>query len=101
MAEHIPMSQKIDWGFKILSVAIIPLLVWVNSVSVETALLKEKVSSHDRHLDRVKERMVEVRLNAQALQQIKADLQETSRMLEEIKSILIQRNQLGGRDGQR
>jgi len=78
----------IDLGFKILSVLIIPILLWVNSISVQLALIEREQTENTQGLKECKASMTKVELNAQALEQIRKDLERTRLMLEDIRRML-------------
>lgn len=47
--------NAVDLLFKVLAAGLIPAAIWINSLSVDVALLKEQVQSSQRRLDKVEE----------------------------------------------
>ena len=84
------LDQKglLDLIFKVLSALIIPVFIWVNNISVQIALLERDQSENTSSIKECKSSMTKVELNAQALGQIKEDLERTRKMLEEIRTLL-------------
>jgi len=84
------LDQKglLDLLFKVLSALIIPVFIWVNNISVQIALLERDQSENASSIKECKSSMTKVELNAQALGQIKEDLERTRKMLEEIRTLL-------------
>lgn len=83
-------NRVLEIAFKILSVLILPILVWVNSISVDIALINKTMSDHSEELNECKGHIVKVQLNTQSLRDIKEDLVRTQEMLEEIRRILLE-----------
>jgi hypothetical protein len=83
-------NKMLEIAFKILSVLIIPILLWVNSISVDIALINKTMSDHTEGLNECKGQIVKVQLNTQALEEIKNDLARTQSMLEDIRRILLE-----------
>ena len=81
-------SKSIDLGFKILSVLIIPSLLWVNSISVKNALLQQRVADHQKTIEKLEEQVVNVRLNKQALEATAKEVKSTRETLSEIRNLL-------------
>jgi len=84
-------KNMIDFGFKILSALIIPMLLWVNSISVQMALVERSQTENTAGLKECKASMTKVELNAQALEQIRDDLERTRLMIEDIRRMLQER----------
>lgn len=81
-------KNLIDLGFKILSVLIIPILLWVNSISVQIALIEREQGQNTDDLKECKSSMTKVELNAQALDQIRKEVERTRLMIEDIRRML-------------
>tara|TARA_B100000965_G_scaffold406836_1_gene449389 strand:+ start:12180 stop:12440 length:261 start_codon:yes stop_codon:yes gene_type:complete len=47
------MNVNMDMVFKVMSVGLIPAMLWVNSQSVDIALLKRELESNKTRLDKV------------------------------------------------
>ena len=84
-------NRMLEVAFKILSILILPILIWVNSISVDIALINKTMSDHTEGLNECKGQLVKVHLNTQALEEIKSDLARTQAMLEDIRRILLER----------
>ena len=81
-------DKAIDLGFKVLSILIIPALLWVNSISVQNALTSQTVQSHEEGIKKLKEQVVQVQLNEQSLKNIKEELKMTREVLAEIRTLI-------------
>lgn len=101
---HITIEQLqniLSWVYKALSASVIPLLYWLNSISIENAVIKnnmyvmqQQISKIDYQLYEVKREMINNQvLDARAQQGLK-DLEKSidgvQRNLTEIQKILIQ-----------
>ena len=84
-------NRMLEVAFKILSILILPILIWVNSISVDIALINKTMSDHTEGLNECKGQIVKGQLNTQALEEIKSDLARTQAMLEDIRRILLER----------
>lgn len=86
-------NKMLEIVFKILSILIIPILLWVNSISVDMALMNKTIADHNEGLNQCKDQIVKVQLNTQALENIRNDLARTQTMLEDIRRILLERRE--------
>lgn len=48
-------KSTIDYIFKALSAGLVPAAIWINSLSVDVALLREQVKTHVTRLDKVEQ----------------------------------------------
>ncbi len=48
-------KSTIDYIFKALAAGLVPAAIWINSLSVEVALLQEQVKTHVTRLDKVEQ----------------------------------------------
>ena len=92
------LSGKIDLGeliFKVLSASIVPALIWVNSISVDTALLKQRVDAADSRLKQLetdqKTTLDTVRENQANLKELKGIMGIVQDLLKEIRDDLKQK----------
>jgi len=91
MSERMSTERLFEVGFQILSVLIVPVLLWVNSLSVRLALNDQTVSDHSEEIREFKKKAVQVELNTQALANIKEDIRSVRVTMEEIRKILEKR----------
>jgi len=54
------MNVNTDLVFKVLSVCLIPSMVWINSLSVDIALLKRELDSNKARLEKVETRQEKI-----------------------------------------
>jgi NifU-like protein involved in Fe-S cluster formation len=54
------MNVNMDMVFKVMSVGLIPAMLWVNSQSVDIALLKRELDSHKTRLDKVEAQQTKI-----------------------------------------
>lgn len=54
------MNVNIDLVFKVLSACLLPAMIWVNSLSVDIALLKRELDSSKARLDKVETRQEKI-----------------------------------------
>lgn len=74
-------EKKMELVFKVLTVLIIPILLWVNSLSVTIAVMEEKIKTQSEEIKGMKEEVGNVKLNSKSLEDIKEDLKETNKNL--------------------
>ena len=74
-------EKKMELVFKVLTVLIIPILLWVNSLSVTIAVMEEKIKSQSEEIKGMKGKVEDVKLNSKSLEDIKDDLKETNKNL--------------------
>lgn len=54
------MNVNMDMVFKVMSAGLIPAMLWVNSQSVDIALLKRELDSHKTRLDKVEAQQTKI-----------------------------------------
>ena len=54
------MNVNMDLAFKILSVCLIPAMMWVNSLSVDVALLQREIETNTTRLEKVETRQEKI-----------------------------------------
>lgn len=54
------MNVNVDLVFKVLSACLLPAMIWVNSLSVDIALLKRELDSSKARLDKVETRQEKI-----------------------------------------
>lgn len=91
MAMSESMKNALEWGFKILSIIIVPVLMYILSMSTEQKLMqqtismqKEKVSKIETKLEKIERDLNQVQLNSQELRQMRSDLNEQNAMMREV-----------------
>lgn len=81
---------KVDLFFKILSAGLIPAALWINSLSIDVALLKSEAESAKRRLDKVEaqqEKILEgIKENQIALKSLNVTITFMKDLLTEIKN---------------
>ena len=82
--------SAMDILFKVLAAGLLPAAIWINSLSVDVALLKEQASSSRARLDKVEaqqQKILEgVRENQSALQGMVVTMNFMKDLLTEIKN---------------
>lgn len=81
-------GKYMEIGFQILSVLIIPILLWVNSLNVRLALLEREIQQHEKKIEDLEEETKQIPLNKQALSDMKEDVQEARKALASIHQML-------------
>jgi hypothetical protein len=85
------MKNALEWGFKILSVIVIPLILYIITLAMDMQLLDHSVSNQKRVIEKM-ESVIEkiegdlnqVQLNSQELRQMRVDLNEQNAMMREV-----------------
>lgn len=54
------MNVNIDLVFKVLSACLVPAMIWVNSLSVDLALLKRELEANKARLEKVETRQEKI-----------------------------------------
>lgn len=54
------MNVNVDLVFKVLSVCLVPAMIWVNSLSVDVALLKREIDTNNTRLEKVETRQEKI-----------------------------------------
>jgi hypothetical protein len=57
---EVVMNVNMDLAFKILSVCLIPAMMWVNSLSVDVALLQREIETNTTRLEKVETRQEKI-----------------------------------------
>ena len=85
------MKNALEWGFKILSVFLIPVIIYLFNMSTSLKLMEQKSISQERiveklenKIERIEEDLNQVQLNSQELRQMRADLNQQNAMMREI-----------------
>tara|TARA_Y100001970_G_C14231377_1_gene858859 strand:+ start:2789 stop:3115 length:327 start_codon:yes stop_codon:yes gene_type:complete len=91
MAMSESMKNALEWGFKILSVIIIPILVYVLNMSTQQKLMEqtiemqqEKIVKIEETIEKIEGDLNQVQLNSQELRQMRQDLNEQNAMMREV-----------------
>lgn len=91
MAMSESMKNTLEWGFKILSIIIIPVLMYILSMSTEQKLMQqtvtmqqEKIDKIERKIEKIEGDLNQVQLNSQELRQMRTDLNEQNAMMREV-----------------
>ena len=79
------MKNALEWGFKILSVFLIPVIIYLFNMSTSLKLMEQKSESQTRtvekleaKIERIEEDLNQVQLNSQELRQMRTDLNPSS-----------------------
>ena len=85
------MKNAIEWGFKILSVFLIPVIIYIFNMSTGIKLIEQKSESQTRvveklenKIEKIEEDLNQVQLNSQELRQMRNDLNQQNAMMREI-----------------
>ena len=85
------MKNAIEWGFKILSVFLIPTLIYINNMSTNIKLMEQRALSQvktieklEGKIEKIEEDLNQVQLNSQELRQMRTDLNQHTAMMREI-----------------
>lgn len=85
------MKNALEWGFKILSVFLIPVIIYLFNMSTSLKLMEQKSISQERiveklenKIERIEGDLNQVQLNSQSLRQMKTDLNQQNAMMREI-----------------
>ena len=85
------MKNALEWGFKILSVFLIPVIIYLFNMSTSLKLMEQKSISQERiveklenKIERIEGDLNQVQLNSQSLRQMKTDLNQQIAMMREI-----------------
>jgi len=87
--QEMSKEKVFEWGFKIVGVLIIPILLWVNNLTVQLAISEEKSKGYQQAAEEVPLLKSEVALLKQSLSSVKQDLDKAGKHLEEIQSLLM------------
>ena len=85
------MKNALEWGFKILSVFLIPVIIYLFNMSTSLKLMEQKSESQTRtvekleaKIERIEEDLNQVQLNSQELRQMRTDLNQQNAMMREV-----------------
>ena len=85
------MKNAIEWGFKILSVFLIPVIIYIFNMSTGIKLIEQKSESQTRVVEKLENKIEkiegdlnQVQLNSQELRQMRNDLNQQNAMMREI-----------------
>ena len=85
------MKNAIEWGFKILSVFLIPVIIYLFNMSTGIKLMEQKSETQTRtieklenKIERIEEDLNQVQLNSQELRQMRTDLNQQNAMMREV-----------------
>lgn len=85
------MKNALEWGFKILSVFLIPVIIYIFNMSTSLKLMELKSESQkgtleklEGKIERIEEDLNQVQLNSQELRQMRTDLNQQNAMMREI-----------------
>jgi len=85
------MKNALEWGFKVLSVFLIPVIIYLFNMSTSLKLMEQKSESQarvveklDSKIERIEKDLNQVQLNSQELRQMRADLNQQNAMMREI-----------------
>ena len=91
MAMSESMKNTLEWGFKILSIIIIPVLMYILSMSTQQKLMEqtivmqqERVNKIERKIEKIEGDLNQVQLNSQELRQMRSDLNKQNAMMSEV-----------------
>ena len=91
MAMSESMKNTLEWGFKLLSVIIIPVLIYIVNMSTQQKLMdqtivmqQEKVTKIEQKIEKIEGDLNQVQLNSQELRQMRQDLNEQNAMMREV-----------------
>ena len=85
------MKNAIEWGFKILSVFLIPVIIYLFNMSTGIKLIEQKSRSQARvveklenKIEKIEEDLNQVQLNSLELRQMRDDLNQQNAMMREV-----------------
>ena len=85
------MKNALEWGFKILSVFLIPVIVYLFNMSTNLKLMEQRAETQTRviekletKIERIEEDLNQVQLNSQELRQMRTDLNQQNAMMREV-----------------
>jgi FtsZ-binding cell division protein ZapB len=85
------MKNALEWGFKILSVFLIPVIIYLFNMSTSLKLMEVKSETQTRtieklenKIERIEEDLNQVQLNSQELRQMRTDLNQQNAMMREV-----------------
>ena len=85
------MKNALEWGFKILSVFLIPVIIYIFNMSTNLKLMEQKSQSQasvveklENKIEKIEEDLNQVQLNSQELRQMRTDLNQQNAMMREV-----------------
>ena len=85
------MKNALEWGFKTLSVFLIPVIIYIFNMSTSLKLMEQSSLSQkttieklEDKIERIEEDLNQVQLNSQELRQMRTDLNQQNAMMREI-----------------
>ena len=85
------MKNALEWGFKILSVFLIPVIIYLFNMSTGIKLMEQKsetqmrtIEKLENKIERIEEDLNQVQLNSQELRQMRTDLNQQNAMMREV-----------------
>jgi|TARA_B100000073_G_C23532185_1_gene492446 predicted Holliday junction resolvase-like endonuclease len=85
------VKNALEWGFKILSVFLIPVIVYLFNMSTNIKLMEQRAETQTRtieklegKIERIEEDLNQVQLNSQELRQMRTDLNQQNAMMREV-----------------
>lgn len=96
------MRKWISWAMKGLSASVLPLIYWLNEISIENAVLENQVINIQNKINQIEYQVYEVKKDVvndkvmdarteQALKDIEKDINSIEKNLNEIQKILIEK----------
>jgi hypothetical protein len=96
------VRKWISWAMKGLSASVLPLIYWLNEISVENAVLENQVINIQNKINQIEYQVYEVKKDVvndkvmdarteQALKDIEKDINSIEKNLNEIQKILIEK----------
>jgi len=96
------MRRWISWAMKGLSASVLPLIYWLNEISVDNAVLENQVINIQNKINQIEYQVYEVKKDVvndkvmdarteQALKDIEKDINSIEKNLNEIQKILIEK----------
>ena len=85
------MQNALEWGFKILSVFLIPVMIYLFNMSTNVKLMEQRAASQKQvieklevKIEKIEEDLNQVQLNSQELRQMRTDLNQQNAMMREV-----------------
>lgn len=88
MSDSISKNKAMDIAFKVLSVAVVPVFVWVVSLEVTNAIQDERIQELQSDVSKNSSIDTEVQRNTTALVKLETKLDNVGKNIDEIKRIL-------------
>ena len=85
-------AKAIEIGFKVLSVLVIPLLLWGVRLEVNNAIQDERISEMQEDLDKLSDMTNAVQANSLALVRLEGKLDNLDGKVDEVKKLLRDRD---------